>query len=341
MKYDKSAKENTFELIGETPLVQLNKLVESIHPNVFAKLELCNPSLSTKDRIVYRIIKDAEEKGLIKKNDHLVEATSGNTGISLAMMAGIRGYKCILFVKDTITKEKYDLLKTFGAQIELCQADLLPDDPNSYYSRAKSYAKNTPDAFYINQNFNPLNTQVHFETTGPEIWEQTQGKVTHLIASGSTGGTISGIGKYLKQQNPDIKVIGVDTKESILKHYHDKGSFDSKMRYKSGIVGVGKNIITGNFDFELIDEFVYVDYEESAEYARQLMRLEGIWAGHSSGAAIQGLFEVQDKLTKDDTVVLVFSDHGSRYMTNIFKNTTLNGHHSNRQAIDSMVGKPY
>ncbi|HHH53642.1 MAG TPA: cysteine synthase family protein [Bacteroidetes bacterium] len=317
-------KTNILSLIGNTPLVKLNNTAKEMKGEVFAKLEFYNPTLSTKDRIALKIIEDAESKGLLKEGSILVEATSGNTGVSIAMISGIKGYKCILCVKDSISKEKYNLLKTMGAELVLCPSNVMPDHPDSYYSKAKSIAENTPNAYYVNQNFNKLNMLAHYETTGKEIWEQTKGKITYLIAAGSTGGTISGTGKYLKEKNPDIKVIGVDTKESILKYYHENGEFDNEKIYKSGIEGVGKNIITGNFDFDIIDEFIYVDKEESAEYARKLVLEDGIWAGHSSGAALQGLFEIKDRLNKNDLVVVIFSDHGSRYLSKIFSNIDVN-----------------
>jgi len=317
-------KTNILELIGNTPLVKLNKIVASLDAQVYAKLEYYNPSLSTKDRIALKIITDAESKGLLKKGGTLVEATSGNTGASIALISQVKGYKCVLCVKDTISKEKYNLLKTFGAKLVLCPANVMPDHPDSYYSKAEAIVDKTPDAYYVNQNFNKLNKQAHYETTGKEIWEQTNGKVTYLIAAASTGGTISGVGTYLKEKNPGIKIIGVDTKESILKHYHENNDFDKNKMYRSGIEGVGKNIITGNFDFDIIDEFIYVDKEDSAENVRKLVLDDGIWAGHSSGAALQGLFNIKNRLNKNDFVVVIFSDHGSRYLSKIFSNLEVN-----------------
>ncbi len=313
-------KSNILDLIGNTPLVKLNKTASFTGAQVYAKLEFFNPGLSTKDRIVWRIVEDAESKGLIGKGGTLVEATSGNTGISIAVIAGLRGYKCILCVKDTITEAKHSLLKSMGAELVLCPSDVPPDDPRSYYSKAKEIAGQMPGAFYVNQNFNPLNTQAHYETTGKEIWQQTAGKITHLISACSTGGTISGTGKYLKEQNPDVRIIGVDTRSSLLKFYHEHGYLEKNKKYKADVVGVGKNIITGNLDLDVIDEFVYVDRESSIAYAKELMRSDGIWAGHSSGAVLQGLFEIKDRLDKDALVVLIFSDHGSRYLSGSGKN---------------------
>ncbi len=316
-------KTNILTLIGNTPMVQLNKITSGIRGKVFAKLEFYNPTLSTKDRIVLRIIEEAESKQLLKKGGVLVEATSGNTGASVAMLAGVKGYRCILCVKDTIAKEKYNMLRAMGAELVLCPSNVMPDHPDSYYSKAKSIVANTPNAYYVNQNFNKLNMLAHYESTGKEIWNQTNGKVTHLIAAASTGGTITGIGKYLKEKNPEVKVIGVDTVDSILKYYHENRKFDKNKIYKSGIEGVGKNIITGNFDFDIIDEFIYVDKEKSAENVRNLVLTDGIWAGHSSGAALQGLFEIKDRLSEKDLAVVVFSDHGSRYLSKVFSD---NGH---------------
>ncbi len=317
-KIKKNINPNILGLIGHTPLVQLNKTTAEIPAKVYAKLEFFNPTLSTKDRIVQRIIEDAELKGLIKRGSVLVEATSGNTGISIAVLSRIKGYKCILCVKDTIANEKLEFLKTLTEEIVVCPANVLPDHPESYYSKAKEIVKNTPGAYYINQNFNPLNLQTHYNTTGREIWEAMRGEITHLIAAGSTGGTISGIGKFLKEQNPDIKVIGVDTQDSILKYYHEHRTFDPHKRYRSGIPGVGKNIITGNFDFDIIDEFVIVDKENSAHWAKKLLLEDGIWAGQSSGATLHGLWNVRERLNENDRVVVIFPDHGSRYLTDMY-----------------------
>lgn len=311
-------KNNILETIGETPLVKLNKIVESIDATVCAKLEFFNPGLSTKDRIVMKIIEDAERQNLINGHTTLIDATSGNTGISIAMAARVKGYKCILCVKDTIAKEKYQLLKSLDAEIVLCPASASPEDPDSYYSQATALSESIPGAFYVNQNFNPLNKQAHYETTGPEIWQQTDGKVTHLIASCSTGGTLSGSGRYLKEKNPDIKVYGVDTEGSVLKPYHEQGEYDEEKVSSSKISGVGKNIITDNVDFDVIDRFIRVDVAGSTELTKKLIVEEGIWAGHSSGAVLQALFDIQDELKSDDLVVLVFPDHGSRYMQKLF-----------------------
>lgn len=313
-------KRNILETIGQTPLVQLNKLVESIDATVCAKLEFFNPGLSTKDRIVMKIITDAEERGLINGESTLIDATSGNTGISIAMAAKVKGYKCILCVKDSIAEEKMQMLKSLEAEVVLCPAGVDPEHPDSYYSKAEELSDTIPNAFYVNQNFNPLNKQAHYETTGPEIWKQSQGKVTHLIASCSTGGTLSGSGRFLKEMNSDIKVYGVDTEGSVLKPFHEHGTFEHVAVGSSKISGVGKNIITDNVDFEIIDEFIRVDVKGSTILTKRLLREDGIWAGHSSGAVLQALFDIKDTLKNEDLVVLIFPDHGSRYVHKLYNN---------------------
>lgn len=313
-------KNNILETIGETPLVRLNKLVDSIEATVCAKLEFFNPGLSTKDRIVMKIITEAEKNGLIQPGATLIDATSGNTGISIAMVAKVKGYKCILCVKDSIAEEKHQMLKSLEAEVRLCPAKADPESPESYYSQAQHLADTIPGAYYVNQNFNPLNKQAHYETTGPEIWRQTDGKVTHLIASCSTGGTLSGSGRFLKEMNPNIKIYGVDTEGSVLKPYHEHGSFDESKVGSSKISGVGKNIITENVDFEIINEFIRVDVKGSTRLIKELIKQEGIWAGHSSGAVLRALFDIKDTLKPDDFVVLIFPDHGSRYIHKLYNN---------------------
>jgi cystathionine beta-synthase len=264
------------------------------------------------------MIERAERLGKLKPGGTVVDATSGNTGFSLAMVAAIKGYKCVLTVTSKISEDKLNNLKAMGAEVHLCPQEAKPDDPNSYYRRAEQLAKEIPGAYYINQNFNLENGEAHYLSTGPEIWEQTEGKVTWLIGSTSTGGTLCGSGRYLREQNPGVKIIGVDAFGSVLKKYHETGICDPRESYPYRIEGTGKNIIPGNMDFELIDRFVKVTDKDSALRARELARMEGMMVGYSSGAALQALEQIQEELTENDVVVLLFSDHGSKYVTKFF-----------------------
>jgi cystathionine beta-synthase len=247
-----------------------------------------------------------------------VDATSGNTGFSLAMVAAVKGYKCVLTVTSKISEDKLNNLRAMGAEVILCPQEAKPDDPNSYYKMAQTLAKEIPGAYYINQNYNLDNGEAHYLTTGPEIWEQTQGRVTCLIGSTSTGGTLCGTGRYLREQNPNVRIIGVDAYGSVLKKYHETGVYDEKEIYPYRIEGTGKNIIPANMDFGLIDRFVKVTDKDSALRARELARMEGMMMGYSSGAALQALEQIQDEFTEDDVVVLLFSDHGSKYVSKFF-----------------------
>ncbi len=309
---------NILETIGNTPLIKLNKIVEDIPGQVYAKVESFNPGLSAKDRIAHYIVEKAEISGQLQPGGTLIEATSGNTGYSLAMIAAIKGYRCILTVTSKISEEKKCGLKALGAEIVLCPKDVKPEDPRSYYEQAKRLAKEIPGAFYVNQNFNPQNMEAHFMTTGKEIWEQSQGKVTHYIASTGTGGTLCGAAQYLKQQKPDTRIIAVDAYGSVLKKYYETGIYDQNEIKPYRIEGTGKNIIPGNIDFDIIDKYVKVRDKHAALRARELAKTEGILAGYSTGAVLQALFQIKDDLTENDFVVLLVSDHGSRYLAKIY-----------------------
>lgn len=311
---------NILELIGNTPLVRLNKVTEGIPAKVFAKLESFNPGHSTKDRIALHIIENAEKKGLLKPNSVIVETTSGNTGFSVAMVSIIKGYQCILAVSDKTKAEKIAYLKTLGAQVYVCPANVPADDPKSYYEVAKRIAKETPNSIYINQYFNELNIDAHYQTTGPEIWEQTEGKITHLFACTGTGGTLSGSAKFLKEKNPNIKIIGVDADGSILKGYHETGEINPLDVKPYQIEGLGKNLIPKALLFDLIDEFVRVNDELSAYKTREIALKEAIMGGYTTGAVTQGLLQYANshELKEDDVIVLVYPDHGSRYISKVY-----------------------
>ena len=315
-----NAYQNILKLIGDTPLVRLNRIVENFEGNYYAKLEAFNPGHSNKDRIAYHIIEEAEKSGLLKPGSTIIETTSGNTGFSLAMVSMIKGYNCILAVSSKSSRDKINMLSAMGAQVHVCPANVPADDPRSYYEVAKRLHNEIKDSIYINQYFNELNINAHYRTTGPEIWKQTNGKITHLIASSGTGGTISGSAKYLKQQNPSIKIIGVDAYGSVLKKYHETQEFDPNEIYPYRIEGLGKNLIPSATDFESIDRFVKVTDEDSAHTARKVTRSEGIFVGYTSGAAMQAVIQLsQEKyFSKDDEIVVMFPDHGSRYMSKIY-----------------------
>ena len=312
--------DNILGLIGNTPLVKLNKVTADIPATVYAKLESYNPGHSTKDRIAIHIIEAAERKGLLKEGSTVVETTSGNTGFSLAMVCIIKGYKCILAVSDKTKKEKIAYLKSLGATVYICPANVAADDPRSYYEVAKRVAAETPNSIYINQYFNELNIDAHYQSTGPEIWAQTEGKITHLFACTGTGGTLSGSAKFLKEKNPNIKVIGVDASGSILKSFHETGEIHPEDIHPYQIEGMGKNLIPGALLFDKIDEFVRVNDEMSAYRTREIAIKEAIMGGYTSGAVTQGLLQYSNSnpFAKDDVVVVIFPDHGSRYITKIY-----------------------
>lgn len=312
--------DNILGLIGNTPMVKLNTVTKDIPATVYAKLESYNPGHSTKDRIAIHIIEAAEKKGLLKPGSTIVETTSGNTGYSIAMVSIIKGYKCILAVSNKTKKEKIAYLKALGATVYICPANVAADDPRSYYEVAKKIAAETPNSLYINQYFNELNIDAHYQTTGPEIWEQTQGKITHLIACTGTGGTLSGSAKYLKEKNPAIKVIGVDASGSVLKGFHETGKINKDDIHPYQIEGMGKNLIPSALLFDKIDEFVRVNDEMSAYRTREIALKEAIMGGYTTGAVVQGLLQFgnSNPFKKDDLVVAIFPDHGSRYITKVY-----------------------
>jgi len=314
---------NILELVGETPLVKLRKTTKKLQGSYFAKVEAFNPGHSSKDRIALHIINVAEKKGILKKGATIVETTSGNTGFSLAMISIVKGYKCILAVSDKSSQDKIDLLKTMGAEVHICPANVPADDPRSYYEVAKTIHKKTKNSVYINQYFNELNIEAHYRSTGPEIWQQTQGKITHLVAASGTGGTISGTGKYLKEQNPNIKILGVDAFGSVLKKYHETGKFDKNEIQPYKIEGLGKTLIPSATDFDVIDIYEKVSDKDAAFSAREIVKKEGIFPGYTSGAVLQATkqYATQNYFNDDSFVVLIFPDHGSRYMNKIYNDS--------------------
>lgn len=326
MDHKINAYNNILELIGNTPLVRLNAITASLKGDFYAKVEAFNPGHSSKDRIAAYIIENAERKGILKEGSTIIETTSGNTGFSIAMVSIIKGYDCILAVSSKSSKDKIDMLRSMGAKVYVCPAHVSADDPRSYYQVAKRLHEETKGSIYINQYFNELNIEAHYSTTGPEIWEQTNGNITHLIACSGTGGTISGTSRYLKEQNPNIKVIGVDAHGSVLKKYHETGELDTNEIYPYRIEGLGKNLIPDATDFEAIDEFIKVTDEESAHTAREISQKEGIFVGYTSGAVIQAVKQLSKNgaFTKDSKVVVIFPDHGSRYMSKIYSDQWMN-----------------
>ncbi len=315
-----NAYNNILELIGNTPLIRLNKMVNHLTGNFYAKVEAFNPGHSSKDRIAAYIIEEAERKGILTQGSTIIETTSGNTGFSIAMVSIIKGYDCILAVSSKSSNDKIDMLRSMGAKVYICPAHVSADDPRSYYKVAERLHQEIKGSVYINQYFNELNIDAHYKTTGPEIWEQTNGNITHLIACSGTGGTISGTARYLKEQNPDIRIIGVDAYGSVLKKYHETKEFDANEIYPYRIEGLGKNLIPAATDFDVIDEFIKVTDEESAHAAREISRMEGIFVGYTSGAVMQAVKQLnaEGEFTKDSNVVVIFPDHGSRYMSKVY-----------------------
>lgn len=313
------------DLVGNTPLVSLQKIASPMLGQFFAKLEAFNPGHSAKDRPALYIINDAEKRGLLTPGGVIVETTSGNTGYSIAMIAAIRGYRCILAVTDKSSQDKIDMLKALGAEVHVCPASVAADDPRSYYEVAKRIHKETPNSIYINQYFNPLNTEAHCQWTGREIWEQTAGEITHLVACSGTGGTLSGIAQYLKGKNPEVKIIGVDADGSLIKKYFDTGEVDKGELHPYYIEGLGKNLIPGALDISVIDEFVKVNDTESALMARKISRTTGIFCGYTCGAAWVATqkYNQEHPFSKESVVVVVFPDHGSRYMNKIYNDQWL------------------
>jgi len=310
--------ENILGTIGNTPLVKLNKLTKELPCLVLAKYETFNPGNSTKDRMSLKMIEDAEKQGLLSAGGTIIEGTSGNTGMGLALVAIIKGYKCIFVLSDKQSREKMDILKAVGAEVVVCPTDVAPEDPRSYYSVSKRLARETPNSWYVNQYDNPSNAVAHFESTGPEIWKQTDGKITHFVVGVGTGGTISGVGKYLKSKNPDIKIWGIDTYGSVFKKYHETGIFDENEIYPYVTEGIGEDILPKNVDFKIIDGFTKVADKDAAVYTQKLAKEEGMFLGNSAGAAIKGLLQLKNHFNEDDVVVVLFHDHGSRYVGKMF-----------------------
>ncbi|MCV9926552.1 pyridoxal-phosphate dependent enzyme [Flavobacterium sp. LS1R49] len=314
MNYSK----NILETIGNTPLVKLNKIAAEIDALVLAKVETFNPGNSVKDRMAVKMIADAEADGRLKPGGTIIEGTSGNTGMGLALVAIIKGYKLICVISDKQSKEKMDILRAVGAKVVVCPTDVEPTDPRSYYSVSKRLAEETTNSWYVNQYDNPSNSLAHYEQTGPEIWEQTDGKITHFVVGVGTGGTISGVAKYLKEKNPNIKIWGIDTYGSVFKKYHETGIFDENEIYSYITEGIGEDILPKNVDFSLIDGFTKVTDKDAAVYTRKIALEEGIFVGNSAGAAMKGLLQLKEHFTKDDVVVVLFHDSGSRYVGKMF-----------------------
>ncbi len=326
MKEEIKAYNSVLELIGNTPLIKLSKVSADITGNFYAKVEAFNPGHSTKDRIALYIIEEAEKRGILKPGDTIVETTSGNTGFSLAMVSIIKGYDCILAVSSKSSKDKIDMLRSMGAKVYVCPAHVSADDERSYYNVAKRLHEETKGSVYINQYFNELNVDAHYKSTGPEIWEQTRGQITHLVACSGTGGTISGTARYLKEKNPNIKILGVDAFGSVLKKYHETKEFDNAEIYPYRIEGLGKNLIPTATDFDIIDKFIKVSDEESAHTTRELAKKEGLFVGYTSGAAFQAVkqYAEEGEFDENSNVVIIFPDHGSRYMSKVFSDDWMN-----------------
>jgi len=309
---------NILETIGNTPLVKLNVICKDVDALVLAKIETTNPGNSVKDRMALQMIEDAEADGRLKPGGTLIEGTSGNTGMGLALACIIKGYKLVCVLSDKQSKEKMDILRAVGAEVHVCPTNVAADDPRSYYSVSKRLAEETPNSWYVNQYDNPSNAKAHYLSTGPEIWEQTEGKITHFIVGVGTGGTISGVGKYLKEKNPNIKMWGIDTYGSVFKKYHETGIFDENEIYPYITEGIGEDILPKNVDFSVIDKFEKVTDKDAAVYQRKLAKEEGIFVGNSAGSAVKGILQLKEHLTKDDVVVVLFHDHGSRYVGKMF-----------------------
>jgi cystathionine beta-synthase len=310
--------ENILGTIGDTPLVRLNRVVADLPCPVYAKIEWGNPGNSIKDRMALKMLEVAEREGKIKPGGTIIEGTSGNTGMGLAIAAIVKGYKCIFTTTDKQSKEKVDILKAMGAEVIVCPTNVDPEDPRSYYSVSKRLAQEVPNSWYVNQYDNLANRQAHYEQTGPEIWNQTDGKITHLVVAAGTGGTITGIGQFLKEQNPNIQVWAIDTYGSLLKKWFDTGELDMKEVHPYVSEGFGEDFLPQNYKREVIDLFEKVTDKDGAVMARRLAKEEGMFVGYSAGSVVAGLRQLKDKLKKDDFVVVVFHDHGSRYVGKIY-----------------------
>jgi len=310
---------NILEVIGHTPMVRINRITHGMPGvTVVAKLETFNPGNSIKDRMAVKMIEDAERKGLLKPGGTIIEGTSGNTGMGLAIAAVVKGYKCVFTTTDKQSKEKIDALKAFGAEVIICPTNVDPEDPRSYYSVSSRLAEEIPNSWKANQYDNLSNTAAHYEQTGPEIWEQTGGRVTHLVVGVGTGGTVTGVGRYLKERNSKIKVWGIDTYGSVFKKFKETGIFDKHEIYPYITEGIGEDFLPQNVDFAIIDHFEKVTDKDAALMTRRLAREEGIFAGNSAGSAMAGLLQLREHFRKGDFVVVIFHDHGSRYLGKMF-----------------------
>ena len=310
--------DSILETIGDTPMIKLNKIAADFPCPVYAKVEYFNPGHSVKDRMALKMVEDAEKRGDLKPGGTIIECTSGNTGMGLALAAIVKGYKLICTLSDKQSKEKMDILRAMGAEVIVCPTNVAPEHPDSYYSVADRLNKEIPNSFYPYQYDNLGNRMAHYESTGPEIWEQTNGKVTHFVVGVGAGGTISGVGKYLKEQNPNIKIWGIDTYGSVFKKYHETGEFDEKEIYSYITEGIGEDILHKNVDFDVIDYFEKVTDKDGALATRELAKKEGLFLGYSCGSAFQGLRQLKEQLTPNDVVVVLFHDHGSRYVGKVY-----------------------
>jgi cystathionine beta-synthase len=314
---------NILETIGNTPLVKLNKVTKDIPATVLAKIETTNPGNSIKDRMALKMIEDAEKSGKLKPGGTIIEGTSGNTGMGLAIAAVIKGYKCIFTSTDKQSKEKFDALRAFGAEVIVCPTNVEPEDPRSYYSVSSRLEREVPNSWKPNQYDNLSNSQAHYEQTGPEIWEQTEGKITHLVVGVGTGGTISGTARYLKEKNPNIQVLGIDTYGSVFKKYKETGIMDKNEIYPYITEGIGEDFLPENVDFSLIDHFEKVTDKDAALMTREIARKEGIFAGNSTGSAVAGTIQMKDRFKEGDVVVIIFPDHGTRYLGKMYNDDWL------------------
>ncbi|MBX9782258.1 MAG: pyridoxal-phosphate dependent enzyme [Chitinophagaceae bacterium] len=311
-------KNNILETIGNTPLIRLNKITKDFPCTVAAKVDYFNPGNSIKDRMALKMVEVAEQEGKLKPGGTIIEGTSGNTGMGLALAAVVKGYKCIFVTTDKQSKEKADILKAVGAEVIVCPTNVLPEDPKSYYSVAARLAKEVPNSMHMNQYDNLANRLAHYETTGPEIWKQTDGKITHLVCTAGTGGTITGTAMYLKEKNPDIKIWAVDVYGSLLTKYFKTGEIDMNEVHPYISEGFGEDFVPKNYDMSVIDEFVQVTDKDGAVMARRLAKEEGLFCGYSAGSCLQGLMQLKGSLKKDDLVVCILHDHGSRYVAKVY-----------------------
>lgn len=318
MSTSKKVCDTILDAIGNTPMIRLNHVVTGVKATVYAKVETFNPGNSIKDRMALKMIEDAEKSGQLKPGGTIIEGTSGNTGMGLAIAAIVKGYKCIFTTTDKQSKEKVDALRAFGAEVIVCPTNVEPEDPRSYYSVAARLNKEIANSFYPNQYDNLSNRQAHYEQTGPEIWDQTDGKITHLVVGAGTGSAICGTGKYLKEKNPNVKVWGIDTYGSVLKVFRDTGKMDQNEIYPYVTEGIGEDFIPKNYDFGIIDHFEKVTDKDAALMTREIVQKEGIWVGNSAGSAVAGLLQLKNQLTEKDVVVIIFHDHGTRYIGKIF-----------------------